>query len=234
MAITKDKSDNTLGWQVHEHLKNLGLETPFDAAWVRDGRGSTVDPSVPQDTLEELFHDVLVTMGMDMTDDSLIDTPKRVAKMFLNEIFYGLDYNNFPKATVVQNKIHYDEMVQERDITVKSTCEHHLLPIIGLAHIAYIPNETVLGLSKLNRIVDFFSRRPQIQERLTAQIHAALCFILDTDDVAVTIEAEHMCVKTRGVEDACSDTVTSKLSGRFRNATTRQEFVAWATAPRRN
>jgi GTP cyclohydrolase I len=157
-----------------------------------------------------------------------MDTPARVAKMFLNELYWGLDYDNFPKATVVENKMQVDEMVLERYVTVNSTCEHHLLPIIGHAHVAYIAKDKVLGLSKINRIVEFFSRRPQIQERLTSQICETLMCLLDTDDVAVIIEAEHMCVKTRGVEDACSDTVTSKMSGVFKNPdrSSKAEFLA--------
>lgn len=226
MAISKDKTSGDLGWKVHEHLKNLCLETPFDAEQAaQDGMSSpTHDSHVA--ALEHLFTGVLKQMQMDLTDDSLIETPRRVAKMFAREIFSGLDYNNFPKATVVENKIKYDEVVRTRAI-VKSTCEHHLLPILGEAFVAYIPKEKVLGLSKFNRIVDFFSRRPQIQERLTAQIHATLCFLLETDDVAVIIDAEHMCVQTRGVEDACSDTVTSKMTGGFRtHPELRAEFIA--------
>jgi GTP cyclohydrolase I len=147
--------------------------------------------------------------------------------MWKNELFWGLDYNNFPKATVVENKMRYDEMVLERNITVQSMCEHHLLPILGGAHVAYIPKHKVLGLSKLNRIVDFFCRRPQIQERLTAQIFHTLTYLLETEDVAVCIAAEHLCVKIRGVEDSCSDTVTSQLGGVFKSRDMpRQEFFS--------
>jgi GTP cyclohydrolase I len=167
-------------------------------------------------------------MGLNLEDDSLIDTPKRMAKMYINEIFYGLNYDNFPKATKVENKFKYDEMVLERNIVVNSTCEHHLLPIVGSAFVAYIPTKPVVGLSKLNRIVDFFARRPQVQERLTAQISEALKFLLQTEDVAVVIEAEHLCVKTRGVIDPCSDTITSSLSGKFRDPAMRAEFFALA------
>lgn len=218
------KNDPQLGKQVNEHLKQLGIETPmlpphpvFDSEAHRAER---------QDEIEDHLAKIMALIGLDLTDDSLTDTPRRVAKMFMNEIFKGLDYDNFPKCTVIENKMHVDEMVLERNITLNSTCEHHLLPIIGSAHVAYIPGKKVLGLSKMNRIVQFFAARPQVQERLTAQIHAALCFILETEDVAVVIEAEHMCVKTRGVEDACSDTVTSKVGGVFRKSTTRAEFIA--------
>lgn len=216
------KADIEKGDLVHQMLIDKGLETPM----VRDG---TVLDDFDLDTRKELIEgnvrSIMTTMRLDLNDDSLVETPKRVAKMFLNELFWGLDYTNFPKATVVENKMGYDEMVLERGITVHSTCEHHLLPILGSAHVAYIPKNKVLGLSKLNRIVEFFARRPQIQERLTAQIAATLQFLLETEDVAVCIDAEHLCVKTRGVEDACSDTVTSKLGGVFKsNPATRAEF----------
>lgn len=213
------KSNLALGLKVHAHLKELGIETPI------------VEPScalvVQQQRIQEHVTGILEILGLDLKDDSLADTPKRVSKMYLNEIFWGLDYTNFPKATVIDNKMQVDEMVLERNVTVNSTCEHHLLPIVGFAHVAYIARDKVLGLSKINRIVEFFSRRPQVQERLASQICECLKLILGTDDVAVLIEAEHMCVKTRGVEDACSDTVTSKMSGVFKlNATSKAEFLS--------
>lgn len=212
----KYEADTALGIKVHAHLKSLNIETPFK-------------PTVPNaKVIADHFAAIMQEMGLDLTDDSLQDTPKRFAKMYATEIFYGLDYDNFPKATVVENKMHYNEMVLERNITVHSTCEHHTSSIIGKAFVAYIPNQKVLGLSKLNRIVDFFSRRPQIQERLTAQIHATLKFILETENVAVVIQAEHMCVKLRGVQDACSDTVTSQLSGDFLKPAVRAEFFSLA------
>ena len=206
-------ADATLGLAVHEHLKSLGLETPFS-------------PKVANKTrISQLYREIMLELGLDLADDSLMGTPDRVAKMYVDEIFKGLNYADFPAATTITNAMSVDEMVLERNITLNSTCEHHLLPIIGKAHVAYIPGKKVLGLSKMNRIVQFFASRPQVQERLTAQIHAALCFILETEDVAVIIEAEHMCVKTRGVEDSCSDTVTSKVGGAFRNPETRSEFI---------
>lgn len=218
------KNDPQLGQKVHEHLKQLGIETPMLPQHpVRDSENGRMER---QDEIEGHLAKVMELIGLDLSDDSLVDTPRRVAKMFMNEIFKGLDYDNFPKCTVIDNKMGVDEMVLERNITLNSTCEHHILPIIGSAHVAYIPGKKVLGLSKMNRIVQFFAARPQVQERLTAQIHAALCFILETEDVAVVIEAEHMCVKTRGVEDACSDTVTSKVGGVFRKSSTRAEFIA--------
>lgn len=215
--MDKSKSDSNLGAQVKKHLEELGIETPMVQT------NSTHQAKI--DEIESKFTDIMNVMGMDLTDDSLVETPKRVAKMFMNEIFWGLDYDNFPKATTVENKMKYDEMIIEKDVTVMSNCEHHILPILGSATIAYIPGKKVLGLSKIPRIVEFFSRRPQIQERLTQQIGETLKFILGTDDVAVSIDAEHMCVKTRGVEDPCSSTITNYISGVFRdNPHTRQEF----------
>jgi GTP cyclohydrolase IA len=217
------KSDIMLGEKVRAKLEHLGLETPmFQRSPLEPKgpyRGSVAD-------IEKHMVGIMVALGLDLEDDSLRETPKRVADMFVNEIFSGLDYGNFPKATVVDNKFKYNEMLLERNIIVNSTCEHHFLPIIGSAHVAYIPNEKVLGLSKLNRIADFFSRRPQIQERLVCQIFETLKFILGTDDVAICVAAEHMCVKTRGVKDACSDTVTSKLGGRFLDIPVRAEFYS--------
>ena len=157
------------------------------------------------------------TLGLDLSDDSLIETPKRVAKMYVNEIFWGLDFEAFPKCTTVDNKMKYDEMVVERNINVQSNCEHHFVVIDGLATVAYVPKQKVLGLSKINRVVEYFSKRPQIQERLTEQIFHALQFILETEDVAVMIDAQHFCVKSRGVEDAGSSTITSKLGGGFKS-----------------
>ena len=169
----------------------------------------------------------MTTLGLDLTDDSLIDTPKRVAKMYVNEIFWGLDYEAFPKCTAVSNKMQYDEMVVERCINVQSNCEHHLVVIDGFATVGYIPSRKVLGLSKMNRIVEYFSKRPQIQERLTEQVWHALEYILETDNIAVVIDAQHFCVKSRGVEDVGSSTVTSKLGGMFRkDPTVRAEFMA--------
>jgi GTP cyclohydrolase I len=168
-------------------------------------------------------------LGLDLRDDSLNETPKRVAKMYVNEIFWGLDYDAFPKCTTVENKMRYNEMVVERNVNVQSNCEHHFVVIDGLATIAYVPKNHVLGLSKINRIVEYFSKRPQIQERLTEQIFHALCFILNTDDVAVLIDAQHYCVKSRGVEDTGSSTVTVRLGGGFKtDPAVRNEFLSIA------
>ena len=166
-------------------------------------------------------------LGLDLTDDSLEETPIRVAKMFVNEIFEGLDYENFPKCTLQSNKFKCDEMVIERGIDVSSTCEHHFQNISGDCKIAYIPKDKVLGLSKLNRVVRFFSKRPQVQERLTLQIYHALSLILETEDVAVEINAVHHCVCSRGIEDKNSSTTTRKLGGCFKaEPETRAEFLS--------
>ena len=229
MARTNDdKSDVELGLRVRKMLVSKGIETPI----ITTQASSMVD--LPKVTLERDTQNMMYALGLDLKDDSLRDTPKRVAKMWLNELFWGLDPYNFPKSTVVDNKMNYDEMVLERRITVQSMCEHHLLPILGHAHVAYIPRAKVLGLSKMNRIVEYFSRRPQIQERLTAQICETLQFLLETEDVAVCIDAEHLCVKMRGVEDSCSDTVTSKLGGVFKsNSSVRNEFFSLINTNRR-
>ena len=174
---------------------------------------------------------ILETLGMDLNDDSLQGTPKRVAKMFVQEIFSGLHPDQKPKASTFDNKYKYGEMLVEKNITLYSTCEHHLLPIVGKAHIAYISNGTVVGLSKMNRIVDYFAKRPQVQERLTMQIVAELQLILNTPDVACVIDAKHLCVNSRGIRDIDSSTVTSEFGGRFKEKDTRQEFLDYIKLP---
>lgn len=179
-----------------------------------------------KEKITALFTEIMNTLGLDLTDDSLRETPHRVAKMYVDEIFYGLETEKFPKITIVENKFGYDHAVIEVNIVTNSHCEHHFVPIIGKTHIAYIPKDKVLGLSKLNRIVDYFAKRPQIQERLTLQVHQALVSILETDDVAVVTDAMHACVKTRGIKDVTSMTRTSKLSGAFKQDTChRAEFL---------
>ena len=174
--------------------------------------------------------DVLETLGMDLSNDSLRDSPHRIARMYVDEIFKGLNPGNFPKVTVIENDMNYDQMIVVRDVTVLSTCEHHFVTIDGRATIAYIPNKKVIGLSKINRIADFFSRRPQVQERLTKQIAECLAMVLETDHVAVHINAKHYCVVSRGIEDAASTTVTSELRGDFKNdQRTRMEFLSHCT-----
>ncbi|WP_027138789.1 GTP cyclohydrolase I FolE [Gaetbulibacter saemankumensis] len=168
---------------------------------------------------------IMETLGLDLTDDSLSGTPNRVAKMFVKEIFGGLDPKKKPSASTFENKYKYGEMLVEKNITVYSTCEHHLLPIVGKAHIAYISNGTVVGLSKMNRIVDYFAKRPQVQERLTIQIVKELQKVLNTQDVACVVDAKHLCVNSRGIRDIESSTVTSEFGGKFKDDATRREFL---------
>ena len=168
---------------------------------------------------------IMKTLGLDMTDDSLKGTPTRVAKMFVNEIFGGLHPDRKPKASTFDNNYKYGEMLVEKNIVVYSTCEHHLLPIVGRAHVAYISNGTVVGLSKMNRIVDYYAKRPQVQERLTMQIVQELQEALGTKDVACVIDAKHLCVNSRGIRDIESSTVTSEFGGKFKEIATRREFL---------
>ena len=218
MSYNKTKCDPELGQRVHEHLVKCGVETPTLT--------TNLDRKDKIDRIEEHFTAIMKYLGLDLSDDSLIDTPKRVAKMYVNEIFWGLDYEAFPKCTTVDNKMKYDEMVVERNVNVQSNCEHHFVVIDGVATVGYIPKQKVLGLSKINRVVEYFSKRPQIQERLTEQVYHALQYILETDDIAVVIDAQHYCVKSRGVEDVGSSTVTSKLGGVFKkDPAVRTEFM---------
>ena len=223
MSYNKIKTDPHLGQKVHEYLVSVGVETPVN------NNGLSRQEKI--DKIENNFNQILDTLGLDRGDDSLIDSPKRIAKMYVNEIFWGLDYEAFPKATVVENKMKYNEMVIVKNISVQSYCEHHFVVIDGLASVAYVPKEKVLGLSKINRIVEYFAKRPQIQERLTEQVYHALSFILETKDVAVMIDAQHYCVKSRGVEDTGSSTITSRLGGGFKSDhKARAEFLALASS----
>lgn len=177
--------------------------------------------------LTDHFREIMKILGLDLEDDSLKDSPKRIAKMYIREIFEGLNPENFPKLTSIENKLGYNEMVTVKNISIISVCEHHFVTIDGRATISYIPKNRVMGLSKINRIARFFSRRPQVQERLTKQIADCLSYVLETDDVAVSIRAKHYCVVQRGVEDAASETVTSDLRGAFReDPRTRSEFMS--------
>lgn len=218
MAYNKTKTDPSLGQQIHEHLVKMGVETP---TW-----HNPMERTDKITEIEKHFTQIMQVLGLDLNDDSLMETPKRVAKMYVNEIFWGLDFDAFPKCTTVQNKMAYDEMVVERNVNVQSNCEHHFVVIDGKATVGYIPKDKVLGLSKINRVVEYFSKRPQIQERLTEQVYHALQYILGTDDIAVVIDAQHYCVKSRGVEDVGSSTVTSKLGGKFKSdPAARAEFM---------
>ncbi|CDS98928.1 MULTISPECIES: GTP cyclohydrolase I FolE [Vibrio] len=204
--------------KVREALLEKGLETPMTS--------SEMNPDQKYNRIKGLLTEVVSTLGLDLTDDSLAETPHRIAKMYVHEIFSGLDYNNFPKISVIDNKMSVDEMVKVSDIDLTSTCEHHFITIDGLAQVAYIPESKILGLSKINRIVRFFAQRPQVQERLTQQILVAIQALVETENVAVTIKATHYCVKSRGVMDANSETTTTALGGSFKtNPQTRAEFL---------
>lgn len=219
--VDKEKTDSLLGYQVHKALLDAGCETPMIAtepAMIEKNAEDKIKE------IEEAVDLIMVALGLDLKDDSLRKTPHRVGKMYVNEVFYGLDYKNFPRTMTIENKMGFNSMIVERKIKVHSFCEHHLLPFIGEAVIAYVPKDRIIGLSKLNRVVDFFCRRPQVQERLGEQIYAALSYLLDTENVAVQIRAEHFCVKMRGVMDVNSDTVTTKLGGVFFNSSLRNEF----------
>lgn len=175
-------------------------------------------------TIEKHFKIIMEEMGLDMTDDSLKGTPHRVAKMFIQEIFSGLNPANKPKISVFENSYHYDKMLVEANISFNSTCEHHFLPIIGKAHIGYVSNGKVIGLSKLNRIVDYYARRPQVQERMIMQIFNELKTVLNTEDVIVVVEAEHLCVSSRGIKDSSSYTSTIQYGGIFNEKENRNDF----------
>ena len=175
--------------------------------------------------IESHFEKIMHTLGLDLTDDSLKGTPRRVAKMYVKEIFGGLDPDKAPKASTFENKYKYNEMLVEKDITVYSTCEHHFLPIVGKAHVAYFSEGKVIGLSKMNRIVDYYAKRPQVQERLTMQVVKHLQKYLGTDDVACIIDAKHLCVNSRGIRDIQSSTVTSEFGGRFKEPAVRKELL---------
>ncbi len=205
--------------RVRHALLELGLETPvIKTGLTRDQKFDRIKASMTA---------VVTTLGLDLSDDSLCETPHRIAKMYVDELFSGLDYSNFPKISLIDNKMRVEEMIKISDIGVISTCEHHFVTIDGSSRVAYIPKDKIIGLSKVNRIVKFFARRPQVQERLTQQVLVALQALLETDDVAVTIDATHYCVKSRGVMDASSRTQTTSLGGRFRaDDRTRAEFLA--------
>ena len=204
----------------HEsQLWNASLETPMRS----DAFDMSDDYKIAK--RKEHFTVIMETLGLDLTDDSLSQTPKRVAKMYVKEIFSGLNPANKPSVTLFENKYGYNQMLVEKNISLYSMCEHHFVPIIGKAHVAYIANGKVIGLSKIHRIVKYYAKRPQVQERLTKQITEALKATLGIEDVAVAIDARHMCVECRGVEDVTSSTITSALSGQFLNEPTRSEFL---------
>ncbi|RTZ21925.1 GTP cyclohydrolase I FolE [Vibrio penaeicida] len=203
---------------VQKALVEKGIETPM--------LPNKVSREEKKARIENHMREILQLLELDLSDDSLEETPRRIAKMYVDEVFSGLDYKNFPKITVIENKMACSEMVRVKDITVTSTCEHHLVTIDGKAAVAYIPRKKIIGLSKINRIVRFFAQRPQVQERMTQQVLVALQTLLETDDVAITMDAVHYCVKSRGVMDATSETTTTALGGIFKsNPATRHEFL---------
>lgn len=220
LTIPQDSlSDEAL--KVRSALIEKGLETPLiDNGLGRDEKYQRI---------KSAFTGIMTTLGLDLNDDSLAETPHRIAKMYVQEIFSGLNYHDFPKISVIDNKMRVDEMVKVNDISFTSTCEHHFVTIDGIASVAYLPKNKLIGLSKINRIVRFFAQRPQVQERLTQQILVALQTLTETDNVAVSMNATHYCVKSRGVMDASSTTQTTALGGVFKSSDkTRSEFLARA------
>jgi GTP cyclohydrolase I len=217
---------NTQGTnQHHDHVgdahASFSLETPLRAD------AFELDDELKIELIEKHFKEIMQILGLDLSDDSLKGTPHRVAKMYVKEIFSGLNPANAPEVKLFDNKYQYKNMLVEKSISFHSLCEHHFVPIIGKAHVAYIPNGQGVGLSKLNRIVRYFARRPQVQERMTIQIANMLKEALGTNDVAVIIEADHMCVASRGVQDVTSNTITSEYSGKFLDVKTREEFIKY-------
>ena len=213
-----DEQLSSQALKVKNALIECGLETPVHDNGLTDEQ--------KRERISACMKTMMETLGLDLSDDSLIKTPQRVGKMFVDELFSGLDYRNFPDITVIENKMQVDEMIKVKDISFTSTCEHHFMVIDGMAKVAYMPSTKIIGLSKINRIVRFFAQRPQVQERLTQQILIALKTLLETENVAVTITATHYCVKARGVQDPTSSTTTTALSGHFKhNPSSRHEFL---------
>lgn len=206
------EKDPKLGKKVAQHLKNLGIDNPSNG-------------HLDNNTVQQSIVQLLAGLGIPLDDESIAKTPERVARFFVGELFYGLDYNNFPKMTFNRNKYGYSEPVIAKNISFKSTCEHHLVTISGEAFVAYIPGNQVVGLSKLNRVVDFFARRPQVQERATVQIFRALQLLLETEDVAVLIKATHHCITMRGVSDHNVENITSQFGGQFSNPEIKRNFL---------
>lgn len=218
--VVKDKDLSNL---TEEEIGDEHLGDPNKTPLREDA--SEMGDDLKMDLIEKHFREIMEILGLDLNDDSLKGTPRRVAKMYVQEICSGLKPENKPSVSLFENKYQYNEMLVQKNISVHSHCEHHFLPIEGKAHVAYISNGHVIGLSKINRIVKYFSKRPQVQERLTKQIADSLKTILDTEDVAVLIDAHHMCVSSRGIQDTCSSTITSEYSGKFQESDTKQEFL---------
>lgn len=218
-TISKDNCLSPEAQKVQAALIAAGLETPMQATQLSNEE--------KYQRIQGLMTDVLNTLGLDLNDDSLAETPHRIAKMYVHEIFSGLDYSQFPKIALIENKMAVEEMIKVRNIDLTSTCEHHFVTIDGLAKVAYIPSDKIIGLSKINRIVRFFAKRPQVQERLTQQVLIALQTLLETENVAVSMNATHYCVKSRGVMDSNSETSTLALGGLFKtDPAYRAEFLS--------
>jgi GTP cyclohydrolase I len=216
---------NTRNSSVHDIIGDNHVATSLETPMREDAFVLSDDQKMA--LIEDKFRDIMNVLGLDLNDDSLNGTPHRVAKMFVKEIFSGLNPENRPKISVFDNKFKYGEMLVERNINVNSTCEHHFLPIVGKAHVAYVSSGQVIGLSKINRVVDYFARRPQVQERMTVQIANELKRILNTQDVAVVIDARHLCVSSRGIQDEGSSTVTAEYGGVFKDPQRREEFLKY-------
>lgn len=225
---TNGRSNGSVKVKVAEELGDNHVGTSLETPLREDV--FVMDDDLKIELIEKHFREIMNIMGLDLEDDSLSGTPHRVAKMYVKEIFSGLNPANKPRVALFDNKYQYDQMLVEKDITLYSFCEHHFVPIIGRAHVAYISNGKVVGLSKINRIVQYFAKRPQVQERLTKQIVEELKTVLQTEDVAVIIEAEHLCVAARGVEDVNSKTVTVEYSGKFKDYKVREEFLSHVRA----
>lgn len=223
MALTNNKEENSK--LTTEEIGDNHVATNINTPLRDDAFDLSREEKIKK--IAKNFEEIMVTLGLDLTDDSLQGTPKRVAKLYVNEFFDGLDPDKKPKATVFDNKFHYNNMLIEKNINIISNCEHHFLPIIGKAHVGYISSGKVIGLSKMNRIVEYYSKRPQVQERLTRQIVDELKKALNTEDVAVVIDTKHMCVTTRGIKDHESSTVTMEYSGKFQEEDVRKEFLGY-------
>jgi len=226
-VLTLLQMNNTVKKEIKEidieHFGDLHLFTEEDTPMRADAFEKSDEEKIA--IIEERFAEIMQTLGLDLTDDSLNGTPQRVAKMFVKEIFGGLNPANAPTNSEFENKYNYTEMLVEKDITVYSTCEHHFLPIVGKAHVAYFSNGNVIGLSKMNRIVDYYAKRPQVQERMTIQVVRHLQKFLGTEDVACVIDAKHLCVNSRGIRDIQSSTVTGEFGGKFKDQNIKQEFL---------
>jgi len=216
---TEDKN----GFDLYDQMGDDHIMSSADTPMREDAH--LLSDSEKMQIIEDHFSGIMNTLGLDLKDDSLQGTPHRVAKMFVKEIFGGLKPEQKPKMSTFENKFKYNEMLVEKNITLYSTCEHHFLPIVGKAHVAYISSGRVIGLSKINRIVDYYARRPQVQERLTMQIVKELQEALETEDVACVIDAKHLCVNSRGIRDIESSTVTSEFGGKFKDQSVRKEFL---------